>query len=121
MFEPTTPVSRAETRSKARTLLAGGGFTIDTMNFLANSVVTLFVPSRALDAEFFYTLLPGDNRAGNFSVQTITGVADGQLNIDSVRVSQISSPVPEPSRLVLTGLALAGLLLRHKLGLADTR
>ncbi len=121
MFEPTTPVSRAETRSKALTLLAGGGFTVDTMNFLANSVVTLFVLSRALDAEFFYTLLLGDNRAGNLSVQTMTGVADGQLDVDSVRVSLISSPVPEPSRLVLTGLALAGLLLRHKLGLADTR
>ena len=111
VVEHTTPVSRAQTKSKLIDLVLGKSHTMD---HFAQSSSTEFVPLLAVDAEFSYDLVMGDLRHGSFQF-ILFAPAYGEFDIAHVEVARQHATVSEPATPALLVLSLgAWLSLRRR-------
>ena len=102
VVEHTTPVSRAQTRSKLADVVLGKSHTMD---HFAQSSSTEFVPLLAVDAEFSYDLVMGDLRHGSFQF-ILFAPAYGEFDIAHVEVARQHATVSEPTTPALLALGL---------------
>lgn len=106
VVEHTTPVSRAQTRSKLADVVLGKSYRMD---HFAQSYTTEFVPLLAVDAEFSYDLVMGDLRHGSFSFD-LSAPAYGEFDIAHVEVARQGTPVPVPEPATPALLALGAVV-----------